>query len=189
MKKVGSLLIASALIAFLVGCSSSPPARTVPQSQAEPVPEVPPAEVVKPVEKAADTETFDPSTVSQQEYDSTKSDVQVLIERLNAIIQQRDYDTWTSYLTEEYKSRMSDPQYLATQSESKVLQKFNIKLRTLKDYFFYVVVPSRKTEQVDEITFIGPHRVRAYMFSPKGEKLLLYDLEKINDMWKIGVGR
>jgi hypothetical protein len=196
----------------------SPPVVAIPESQPlQPEPEpvtqpeiIPEPEPILPVQEAAQPVTppespqpepvvvetpppekapFDPTKVTQQEYDTTKSDVQGLLDRLTKLIQDKDYDTWISYLTEEYVKKMSDPDYLAQQSESKVLQKFNIRLRSLKDYFFYVVVPSRKVERVDEIVFISETHVKAYMFDDKGEKLLLYELEKKDNIWKIGPGR
>jgi hypothetical protein len=203
MKTAKMVSLASCMAILLLGCTSAPPPQkevapppppVVAAPAPEPVPEKPQEPVVVPEpapvpEPVKTPEAFDPATVSKQEYETTKADIQVLIQKLNDIIQGKDYDTWLSYLTEEYIKEMSDPQFLAQQSESKVLQKFNIKLRTLKDYFFYVVVPSRKSDRVDEISFIGQQHVKAYMFNDKGEKLLLYELEKINNMWKIGVGR
>jgi hypothetical protein len=151
--------------------------------------ELPPSELAIPETPVPQPKPFDPAKITPQVYDSTKTDVQAVIDHLNKLIQNKDYDTWLYNLTPEYIKAMSDPDFLALQSESKVLQKFNIRLRSLRDYFFYVVVPSRKVDRVDEIVFISETQVRAYMYDEKGEKLLLYELEKKDNMWKIGPGR
>ena len=59
-------------------------------------------------------------------------------------------------------------------------------MKSLKDYFDYVVVPSRFQVQLDEIEFIGENQVKAYAMRGN-TKALLYLLVREDDKWKIGV--
>ncbi|MDX9958310.1 MAG: hypothetical protein RBT68_07695 [Spirochaetia bacterium] len=115
----------------------------------------------------------------------TFTDVKRLIQNLNTVIQTRNYDLWTTNLTDDYLEYWSDPETLARLSESPVLRRQNITLTTLRDYFIHVVYPSRQNDRVDDIEFIGETRIKAIIINPKGERLVLYNLEKIGDTWKI----
>ncbi|MDL2229809.1 hypothetical protein LJC14_06120 [Treponema sp. OttesenSCG-928-L16] len=128
---------------------------------------------------------FDPASVSQELYDTTKSDVQELIQNLNQIIRARDYDAWVSYLGADYFTAISSPEYLNRISESARLKAQNIALKTPQDYFIHVVVPSRANDRVDDIEFISKKRVKAYTITPSGQRLRLYNLEDTNAGWKI----
>jgi hypothetical protein len=57
-------------------------------------------------------------------------------------------------------------------------------LKSLEDYFLYVVVPSRDNDHVDDIEFVTQSRVKAYTETPKGQRRL-YDLESSGNTWKI----
>ncbi|GAB1433718.1 hypothetical protein MASR2M29_23440 [Spirochaetota bacterium] len=59
----------------------------------------------------------------------------------------------------------------------------------MHDYFLNVVYPSRQNDRVDDIEFITPDKIRVIIITPKGERLVLYNLEKINDIWKIAYWR
>jgi len=131
------------------------------------------------------TETFDPSTITKEIFDSTKTDVQELINRLNGIIREKKFDEWILFLGTEYRQVLSEPGFLARISASAVLKKQGITLRDIRDYFIYVVVPSRAKDRVDDIAFIGQNRVKAFTIDAKGRKLRLYDLEKTTNGWKI----
>lgn len=130
---------------------------------------------------------FDPSSISQEVFDSTKSDVQQLIEDLNGIIRARNYNAWVSHLGEPYLREKSSPKFLADTSailmESRIESRRKV-LRSLEDYFTNVVVPARQNDRVDDIEFISETRVKAYTITDKG-RLRLYDLENIGDGWKI----
>jgi hypothetical protein len=148
----------------------------VPEPATEPVPEPDPEPPVV---------VFDPATVSAEVKEMTFTDVKRLIQNLNTVIQTRNYDLWTTNLTDDYLEYWSDPETLARLSESPVLRRQNITLTTLRDYFIHVVYPSRQNDRVDDIEFIGETRIKAIIINPKGERLVLYNLEKIGDTWKI----
>jgi hypothetical protein len=161
-------------------------AAVVPQTATEPV-AVPAEDPVAGPEPAPEQPivVFDPSTVSAEVKELTFADVKRLIQNLNTVIQTRNYDLWITNLTEDYVAYWSDPEILARLSESPVLRRQNITLANLRDYFIHVVYPSRQNDRVDDIEFIGETRIKAIIVNPKGERLVLYNLEKIGDTWKI----
>jgi hypothetical protein len=139
-------------------------------------PVVPPEPVAEP---------FDPASITKEEYDSTKSDIQALIQELNTIIRNQNYNAWVDHLGPKYMAAISSPAFLARVSESARLKNQKIVLRDLKDYFMYVVVPARANDRVDDIEFIGQNRVKAFTVTEKKQRLRLYDLEKTDQGWKI----
>jgi len=135
------------------------------------------------------TKDFDPTKVTEAEKTATFVDVRALIDSLNQIIRRQDYDAWISHLTEEYIQFYSDPVVLAKYSEYPIIKRKGVILATLKDYFNNVVYPSRQNDKVDDIEFVGENNIKAITVSLKGERNILYMLEKHGDAWKIGIGR
>lgn len=132
---------------------------------------------------------FDPSSVTQEVKKATFADAKALIERLNAIIQAKDFLSWKTYLTPAYIAYYSDPVVLAKLSESPVLKRAGIVLHSLQDYFMEVVYNSRQNARLDDIDFVSEDSIVAITISPQGDRLVLYNLERQNDSWKIGMGR
>jgi hypothetical protein len=174
-------------VVTLAGCASKPvpspttlsvqqalPIASEPEAKAEPVPA---------------KKEFDPTLVTQEQKKATFVDIRAFIESLNTIIKMQDYSAWLAHLTEDYIAYYSDPEMLAKFSEYPVIKRSGIKLKTLKDYFTYVVYPSRQNDQVDDIEFVGETLVKAITVNPKGDRNILYMLEKHGDAWKIGFGR
>ena len=204
MKTQAPLLI---LAMLLCSCArSAPPASEQKEAVAEEAPEAPepepqpavePAEEPQPeaeavgppqpaVEQKPEPEPQPDFVVSEEVYSKTFDEIEEFIRNLNEIIRHEDYDTWLTYLSDEYIRRTSDPEYLRKQSEQPMLKKNNIDLHDLRDYFEYVVVPSRTLAQLDEIEFIDENQVKAYAMI-RNTKALLYLLVRENGMWKIGV--
>ncbi|MBL8966798.1 MAG: hypothetical protein JNG85_07290 [Spirochaetaceae bacterium] len=176
---------AAFLLAVLVSCATRAPA---PADTPPPVPTAAPDP--KPAEPVpVPPKPFDPAAVSAETKAAAVADIKALIEKLNTIIQRKDYDAWLLFLTEEYKAYYTDPAVLGKISEYPVLKRAGIKLNSLKDYFAYVVFPSRQNDRVDDIEYLGASLVKAITVSPKGERQILYNLEKHGDTWKIGIGR
>ncbi|MDR0403446.1 MAG: hypothetical protein LBH35_07665 [Treponema sp.] len=145
-----------------------------------PEPPEPPARAVE-----SDTTVFDPSSITKEEFDSTKVDVQQLIQKLNGIIKAKNYTGWVSYLDGDYFRLISSREYLDRINKTDRMRKANIVLYNARDYFNNVVVPSRANDRVDDIEFVSQIRVKAYTVSSRGERLRLYDLEKTGEGWKI----
>jgi hypothetical protein len=195
-------------IGFLAACGSAPAAVEQPAPQAEPVvftaePAPAPAPVPEeapppppPVEEAA----FDPDLVSQEVFDTTKSDIQKLIQDLNGIIRNRNYTVWVTYLSEPYFNQINSSGYLEevaedlykrdqvvasrTGKDPKSVRK--TKLESARDYFINVVIPSRRNDRVDDIEFVSKNQVIAYTVDDaRGQRLILYNLENTSGEWKI----
>ena len=142
MKQTRILLIAVLFIP-LFACSSRPAPVEIPEAQSE---EAVAAEI--PVEEPAGGDVFDPSKISQEVIDSTKSDVQKLIADLNRIIRAKNYNTWVSYLAKSYFEKISSEEFLASVSAQPSLKSKKITLTSARDYFEKVVVPSRANDRL-----------------------------------------
>jgi hypothetical protein len=127
-----------------------------------------------------------PIQVSQELFNQTFTEVELLIKNLNSLIRDRNYQKWTNYLSQEYIDRMSQPEYLRQLSQSATLQKNNITLKTLQDYFSFVVVPSRANLRLDDLVFLSENIVEAIM-KVGNRRVTVYRLIKIGNQWMIGL--
>ena len=191
------------VLGFLISCKNQADPVQPPKTNPQPVvvTEKPPApEPAKPIGETqqvtetvhntpppapSNTPAFDPSSISQEEKDTAKNEIQHLIQELNGIIRARNYNAWVSYLDPDYFTVISSAEYLDRISKSTVLVKQKIILKSAQDYFIHVVVPSRTNDRVDDIEFVSQNRVKAYTINNKGERLRLYDLERTENEWKI----
>jgi len=178
---------------LVAGCAGTPPSQEeVESTHPATAPETEPVKTSEPAvdeqENSEPQSSGDKSpeeyTMGEEEYQETKKDLANLVQELNQIIANRNYQEWLDYLTKEYKDYYSDPKVLQEYSESPLLQKYDIKLRSLKDYFNYVVVASRKNVQIDDIKPLSVNKARAYM-NVNGEPIVVYTLEKVDGQWKI----
>ena len=140
-------------------------------------------------DKVVITEDFDPSNINYEYYLATREDVRRFIDDLNDIIKNQDYNTWKAILSPEYYAEISSTEHLDELSELPAMKTRNITLKTLEDYFSHVFIPSRANSRVDDIEFIGLYRVKAFTIhtnkAGEEQRLLLYNLEKNGDMWRI----
>jgi hypothetical protein len=166
------------IVAGTVAVSCAGTARTAPKPAVE-----------APADPSPTTPVFDPKAVPEAVKTATFVDVRSFIDSLNQMIRRQDYEAWLSHLTDDYIKHYSDPSILAQYSEYPVIKGKGIKLRTLKDYFLNVVFPARQNDKVDDIEFVGENQIKAITVTPKGERNILYMLEKHGDTWKIGIGR
>ncbi len=207
MKRVSRIAIMILLFFLLFsGSCASPPETEVEQTESKPQPSETPVEIpqvetqiateekpepeeTKPEETAEKPEEKPESEpekfeVSEELYNQTFNDINSVIEELNRIILNREYKNWLTYLTEAYFKNTSRPEYLIRWQKDPRLQEKKIVIRTLKDYFDYVVVPTRSRAKLDEIEFRDDTHVYAYtVFQTK--KYLLYSLVKTEQGWKI----
>jgi len=170
---------------FIFSCKTLPDTQTVTtetNQQTPPEPQTP-----------APTETFDPTKVSQDHYTSTRDEVQQFIEKLNQIIRTRNYNAWRETLSQEYINLYSSSAKLKEISDEPTMKRANIVLRNLNDYFTRVFVPARNPDRVQidsiDIEFVTTNRVRAFITRTNNAgdetREILYNLEKINNVWKI----
>jgi len=170
------------LALFLVfSCSSTPKTETPNVTEKD--------DIIEAVETQETEETFDPGNISQEYYVSTRENVRHFIENLNTIISNKNYNAWKDVLSPEYFEEISSPENLQQVSESPALKARKIVLKSPQDYFTHVVVPSRANSRVDDIEFISRDRVKAFTINTNRagdeQRLLLYNLEKTGDLWKI----
>lgn len=169
----------SVLILLALGsCASPPPPPALPPPIVEPDPE--PVAVPAPIPESPPV--FE---VSAEKKETTLAEIRVLVDKLNAIIARKAFVEWKTYLDKDYNRIYSDPVLLKEYSaNSPFLKQFNIKLKTLEDYFKYVVVPSRADTVVDDISFVDENRVNVWTVVDN-EKVLLYLLKLYDKEWKI----
>jgi len=182
------ILLIPILAAIMVfSCKSNPATRHDPSA---PITEGTKTTVTHP---AQIVEVFNPATVSKEYHSTTRAEVQQFIQRLNQIIRARNYSAWRETLSQEYIDTYSSPARLREISEQPAMKMANITLRNLNDYFTRVFVPSRNPDRIQidnvDIEFISEYRVRAFTTRVNNVnqevREILYDLEKINDTWKI----
>lgn len=150
---------------------------------------VPPEPAPAPEAAPAAAEASQPEVpvfeVSVEKKQSALNEITVLVDKLNAIIAKKSFSEWKAYLDREYTRTYGDPVLLKEYSEnSPFLKQFNIKLKTLEDYFKFVVVPSRAETVVDDISFVDENRVNVWTVVDN-EKVLLYLLKLYDKEWKI----
>lgn len=151
-------------------------------------PEAPPPVVIieeQPPAAAPEEEAFDPSMISPEVFLATKAEIQHLVENLNGIIRAKNYNAWLAYLSEEYKKVHDSPEFLDRTSKTSPRLQNQPPLQDIRDYFIRVVVPSRDHDRVDDIEFTGLRKVKAYTVNPNRSRLRLYELEYIDETWKI----
>jgi hypothetical protein len=144
---------------------------------------------------AADTQNS--GSLKQESYEQVFYEVKAFVENINLIIQSRNYSKWREALSEERLKEISSPAFLASVSNMNSMRRRGVVLKTVNDYFLYVVVPSRANSQVDKIEILDNNRVKVfYMQTRKVEgnnneertetvPLLVYELAKNGNSWKI----
>ncbi|TVR59207.1 MAG: hypothetical protein EA426_08875 [Spirochaetaceae bacterium] len=125
-----------------------------------------------------------PFVVTEEVYVKTFEEVEKTIGILNEIIRDRDFEHWKRYLTQTYIDEFSDPETLRARSQSPILQRNNIVLRSLEDYFNWVVAPSRANARLDDLEFVNDDTVIAIMVV-QGQPVILYQLKNTDGIWKI----
>lgn len=174
---------------FFYSCVSEEPVKPV---QAEPVVQSPvtpsaqeetEAEVIPEPETASEEETYQ---VSEELYQQTFEEIESLIKELNQVISKKQYDRWLNYLSNGYIKKYNSQEVLNVINEYPQLKDNGIVLKNLRDYFDWVVVPSRSRAVLGEIVFVGEAKVVAYS-SFEGKRAKLYQLEKSDNNWKITV--
>lgn len=150
------------------------PKKEEPPPEPEKQPETPPPE-----EKAAEI------VVSAEVYVRTFDELEARIRQWNETIARKDYDSWKAALSRDYVAQRGAPTYLAELSRNPKLREYGVSLKTLKDYFVYVVVPARVDAALDRISFVNENRVKAYA-NLGGDPAILFYVVREDGVWKIG---
>ncbi len=136
----------------------------------------------KPEPKKEVIAEFEGVSITKETYVKTKSEIEIVVDELNHITAKKDYLKWLQYISEDYKKAYSNPVRLKAVSEALPIK--GIQLKSLRDYFLYVFVPSRQNIHVDDITFVSPTRVEVIM-NRNGSTLLVYNIEKVENGWEL----
>jgi len=174
----GRLLCVLVCSAVFAASCASPPVKT-PASPSAPAPAATP-------DSAPATPSEGAFVASGELYRTTFREVQDVVAAITRIIAAGDYDGWQSYLTVDYAASRSSAGFLADASNSGVLKKNGIVLKSLRDYFDNVVVRSHLQATLDDIQFLDETHVKALALV-QGTPVILYYLVQENGRWKIGL--
>lgn len=189
MKSLSVVLLTVGLLIF--SCTTSAPAvqpEPVPEAVENP-PEPAPKEDVKEepeVTELASPEESSQFEVSQEIYEQTFDEIEALIQELSDVISKKQFDKWLTYLSTDYIRTYNSQEELDLINEYPQLKDNGVVLKSLRDYFNWVVVPSRSRAVLGDIVFIGETQVIAYS-SFEGKRAKLYELEQLDGKWKITV--
>lgn len=163
-----------------------PETKPQPEPEPEPEPEIKPQPQPDPPQEPEAAPPQEEYEVSEEIYNQTYDEIEKLIHELNGVISRRQYDRWLNYLSKKYKKTFNSPEVLNAINDFPQLKDNGIVLKNIKDYFDWVVVPSRSKAVLGDMIFTGEDTVIAYS-SYNGQKAKLYELERINGKWKITV--
>lgn len=130
------------------------------------------------------TEPATDYVVSEEVYNQTAQEIEKLIYELNDIIKSSNFRAWKRYLTPAYIDKYDSTEDLNEYTELYKKKGYDIKLTTLEDYFYYLVVMSRSEPNLHHIDFLSSDRIIAWA-EYKNQLGILYKLEKVNGEWKI----
>jgi hypothetical protein len=131
-------------------------------------------------------ETKKTGDLTEETYEEVLDEVKAFVDNLNLIIKGKNYNRWRSVLSQELLNEISSPEFLANASKWPSMKSRGIVLKELRDYFNYVVVPSRANSQVDKIEIMDNNRVKAFYENIRKERTeLVYELAKTGDSWTI----
>jgi len=114
-------------------------------------------------------------SISKDEFVEDKKDIMLIIDELNEIIKNRDYNAWLTYVSPSSKQYWNNPKNLAAVANRLPVK--GIKIRSMKDYFLYVFIPARQNSKVEEIRYVSPTITKA-VEPKKEEDLIFYIFEK-----------
>jgi hypothetical protein len=154
-----------------------------------PVEEVPPEEATPEEAVPEEPPVFDYANITEEVHTYTRAEIQQLIGELDGIIESENYQAWVLKLDRSYLERINSRDFLAAQSQSPRL-KSQESLKSAEEYFKKVVVPSRANTdyQIDDIdiAFVPEEeKVLAFLTTPAGRRLRLYELKNVDGVWKI----
>lgn len=164
-------LFYSAIFGF-TSCASNKNIENLPEQQVE---------QEKDEEYVRSTQDF---KVSVEEFRTDKSEILKIIDELSVVMATYDYNSWLTYIEEESKEYWSSPENLY--KASKRLPNRNQKLSTLRDYFGFVFVPSRKGRSVEEIRYISRNVVKAVQVK-ENQDVVYYNFVKVDGKWLVRI--
>ena len=105
-------------------------------------------------------------------------------DELSDIMAAGRYEAWLKFIDDESIRYWSNPKNL--QRASKMLPVKGLRMNSLRDYFTYIYVPSRKGRKVDEIRYDSKTDVKAVQVSQDTD-IIYYYFNKINGKWLVHI--
>ena len=184
-----NIILLTLLSLFLFSCKTTEkPVEPPVDSVEEPIEEVVKVEP----EELEVVEVVEPETtvkegieVSEDLYNKTFNEIENLIKEVTQLIRKKNFNGWKRFLSEKYIETVGSAEHLREVSESPSLKDV-VELKTLRNYFQWVVVPSRASARLDEIIFKNEQQVTAYM-QIEDNRTILFQFELIDDAWAITI--
>lgn len=132
------------------------------------------AEYNRSVKKLANGES-----VSKDEFAADKSEILRLIDELQIIMNEKDYDSWLNYIAPDSIEFYSVPRKISRAGKTEMIG-------GLKDYFLDIFIPARKQSEVQEIRYISKSSIKAVHVEIKDNKMKIttyYNFVKIDGKW------
>jgi hypothetical protein len=125
-------------------------------------------------------------SIPHEQYVTDKEQIMNIIERLDKIMKNKDYQNWISYVSPNSIQYWSNTTNL--KKASLMLPIKGIELNSLRDYFYFIFLPSRQGREIDQIKYLTPELVKAVQ-TIDSRDIVFYHFEKINNEWKIQLDR
>ena len=122
--------------------------------------------------------------ITKKTFEDDKAAIMATIDELSSIMTGGRYEAWLKFIDEESIRYWSNPKNL--QRASKMLPVKGLRMNTLRDYFTYIFVPSRKGRKVDEIRYDSKTDVKAVQVS-KDTDIVYYYFNKVDGKWLVRI--
>ena len=122
--------------------------------------------------------------VTKKTFEDDKAAIMASIDELSSIMTGGRYEAWLKFIDEESIRYWSNPKNL--ERASKMLPVKGLRMNSLRDYFTYIFVPSRKGRKVDEIRYDSKTSVKAVQVSQDTD-IIYYYFNKINGKWLVHI--
>jgi len=189
IKKIVPLLGCVLSLALIVSCASLPSEKKSPSSSTDKAAAEKRSGVKKTDAKTtAENEEYLRSVnnvdVTKKTFEDDKAAIMTTIDELSSIMVGGRYEAWLKFIDEESIRYWSNPKNL--QRASKMLPVKGLRMNSLRDYFTYIFVPSRKGRKVDEIRYDSKTDVKAVQVS-KDTDIVYYYFNKVDGKWLVRI--
>jgi len=183
-----TIFIVTSLIGLITGCGSTAalPTENIKETQVQTQTT---EQTPKSVEKDEYTKSVGNLTVSKDTFEADKAEIMSIIEKLNTIMKDVDYQSWLLYVDDESKTYWSKPANLK-KAQSKLPIK-GLQLRNLQDYFKYVFIGARVGRSVSTLRYVSDSYVKAVQINQNETEIqeekytVYYYFNKIDGHWEL----
>lgn len=183
-----TIFIITSLIGLITGCGSTTalPTENIKETQVQTQTT---EQSPKSVEKDEYTKSVGNLTVSKDTFEADKAEIMSIIEKLNTIMKDVDYQSWLLYVDDESKTYWSKPANLK-KAQSKLPIK-GLQLRNLQDYFKYVFIGARVGRSVSTLRYVSDSYVKAVQINQNETEIqeekytVYYYFNKIDGHWEL----